>query len=169
MTIEQDKVREHLENLKKQMFRIQVEVLEGGTMPFKVRQSDAGFDVYSTSDFELFPGQVIKHPLNIRLKLPKGTWGEITTKSGLGVKGQLVFAGVIDEEYVGIPHVIMTNVKYLLAPDIANHDPIVFTKNTKVAQLIMSPYSDQYYVEQVESIDLNTSRGTSGFGSTGLS
>jgi dUTP pyrophosphatase len=155
-----DSVRMHIEKLKKQMFRIECEVLEGGKLPFKVRQSDAGFDVYATSDFDLSPGQVVKHPLNIRFKFPKGTWGEITTKSGLGAKGQLVYAGVIDEEYRGIPHVIMTKV---------SHDGVIlpFKKGDKIAQLIMSPYCDQYYIEQVEAVDTDTSRGEGGFGSTG--
>ena len=168
MSTEQDAIRKHVEALKKSMFRIEVEVLDGGTLPFKVRQSDAGFDVYATSDFDLYPGTVVKHPLNIRMKLPKGTWGEITTKSGLGAKGQLVYAGVIDEEYRGIPHVIMTNVKISngVAPGI-NPSPISFKKGDKLAQLILSPYCDQFYIEQVESVDTNTSRGDGGFGSTG--
>jgi dUTP pyrophosphatase len=169
MSIEQDAIRNHLENLKKQMFRIEVEVLDGGKLPFKVRQSDAGFDVYATSDFDLHPGTVVKHPLNIRMKLPKGTWGEITTKSGLGAKGQLVYAGVIDEEYRGIPHVIMTNVNVVTRDSLPrfNTVPISFKKGDKLAQLIMSPYCDQYYIEQVDSVDTATSRGEGGFGSTG--
>lgn len=174
MSIEQDKMREQVEKLRKRMFNIEVEVLEGGKLPFKVRQSDAGFDVYATHDFDLYPGTVVKHPLNIRLKLPKGTWGEITTKSGLGAKGQLVYAGVIDEEYRGIPHVIMTNIKWIspqeetgLNQGLPNRTPISFKKGDKLAQLIMSPYCDQYYVTQVESVDTNTSRSEGGFGSTG--
>lgn len=160
-------VKEHLDQLKKQMFRIEVEVMDGGKLPFKVRQSDAGFDVYATSDFSLFPGTVVKHPLNIRMKLPKGTWAEITTKSGLGAKGQLVYAGVIDEEYRGVPHVIMTNLK--LKNDVFhdNREPIEFKAGDKIAQMIMNPYCDQYYIEQVESVDTATSRGEGGFGSTG--
>ncbi len=170
MTIEQDAIRKHIEDLKKQMFRIQVEVLDGGKLPFKGRQSDAGFDVYATSDFDLYPGTVVKHPLNIRMKLPKGTWGEITTKSGLGAKGQLVYAGVIDEEYRGIPHVIMTNVNMVYDDGLTQEirdNPIHFSKGDKLAQLIMNPYCDQFYIEQVESVDLNTSRSEGGFGSTG--
>ena len=168
--MEQEAVRQHIEKLKRQMFRIQVEVLDGGTLPFKVRQSDAGFDVYATSSFDLYPGTIVKHPLNIRMQLPKGTWGEITTKSGLGAKGQLVYAGVIDEEYRGIPHVIMTNVNVVADDGITrsiNKIPIHFNKGDKIAQLIMNPYCDQYYIEQVESVDMATSRGEGGFGSTG--
>src|ERR1700677_2371277 len=90
---------------------ILVEVLEGGKLPTKANSNDAGFDVYATEDIVLYPGQVKKHPLNIRLNLPPGAWARIETKSGLDRKGMMVWAGVIDEGYRGIPHVIMSNIK----------------------------------------------------------
>jgi len=161
-----------LAKVKENYFKIEVEVLAGGKLPFKVRPTDAGFDLYATSDVVIFPGQVQKHPLNIRLKLPKGTWGEITSKSGLGSQGLLVFAGVIDQEYRGIPHAIMSNIWVIDHVDqegypLMRTDPIVVKAGEKLTQLIMNPYSPEYYIEQVESVDTNTSRGTGGFGSTG--
>ena len=178
-------------NMQKDFFRevymIGCEVLEGGKLPTKAHASDAGFDLYATEDIYLYPGQVIKHPLNIKLKLPSDTWAEIATKSGLGSKGQLVFAGVIDEEYRGIPHVIMTNVKMfesglpIEAADahltgkvvnqhgmVRNLDPIIIKKGEKVAQLIMNPHSQFYFMEQVDQVDADTSRGAGGFGSSGV-
>ena len=162
-------------------YRIKVEVLEGGKLPSKVRQSDAGFDLYATSDIAIYPGQIVKHPLNIRLELPMNTWAEITTKSGLGSKGQLVYAGVIDEEYRGIPHVIMTNLRMRKQSEtiplhqdgspflVDNDEPIIIKKGEKVAQLIMNPYNSFFYIEQVDSVNTETSRGEGGFGSTGKS
>ena len=165
-------IKDKLNTLREQAFKIEVQVEEGGKMPSKARDSDAGFDVYATEDITLFPGQVKKHPLNIRFKLPVGTWAEITTKSGLGAKGQLVYAGVIDQEYRGIVHVIMTNVNIIESIDpegfpLMRTTPIVIKKGEKVAQLIMNNYSDQYYMVKVNEMDLNTSRGEGGFGSTG--
>jgi dUTP pyrophosphatase len=161
-----------LQQIREQTYRIEVLVEEGGKLPTKAHQSDAGFDVYATEDITLFPGQVKKTPLNIRLKLPQSSWAEITTKSGLGSKGQLVYAGVIDQEYRGVVHVIMTNVNLIEGLDedgvpLMRTTPIVIKKGEKVAQMIMNPYSDQYYIEQVQSLDTNTARGEGGFGSTG--
>jgi dUTPase len=109
------------------------------------------------------------------MKLPKGTWAEITTKSGLGSKGQLVFAGVIDEEYRGIPHVIMTNLRFFTG-DISKLNggnveagPIYFKKGDKLAQMIISPYCNLFNVVQVDKVETETSRGEGGFGSTGSS
>jgi dUTPase len=31
----------------------------------------------------------------------------------------------------------------------------------------MHPYNNQYYIEEVQELDMNTSRGEGGFGSTG--
>ena len=165
-------VKQYMKTIKEQTFKIEVQVEEGGKMPSKAHMNDAGFDVYSTEDIALYPGQVKKIPLNIRLKLPLSSWAEITTKSGLGSQGQLVYAGVIDQDYRGIVHVVMTNVNLIEGLDadgipLMRTQPILIKKGDKVAQLIMSPYSNQFYMESVDSVDTNTSRGEGGFGSSG--
>jgi len=164
-------INKHLSDLMSQCFNIEVEILENGRLPSKAHTSDAGFDLFATEDVALHPGEVKKHPLNIKLKLPKGTWAEITTKSGLGSKGQLVYAGVIDQEYRGVIHVIMTNLN-LVEKDCNGvltecQEPILIKKGQKIAQLIMNPYSDQYYMTQVDKVNTDTTRGAGGFGSTG--
>jgi len=148
---------------------IEVQVLEGGKLPTKANYNDAGFDVYATEDISLYPGQVIKHPLNIKMKLPIGAWARIETKSGLGAKGMMVWAGVIDEGYRGIPHVIMSNIKMIetgtnFSP---NHEPIIIRKGEKVAQITMNPHSNNFNMVQVESVEADTERGSGGFGSSG--
>lgn len=178
------KVKKHLEALQKireQAFKIEVQVLEGGKLPAKANRTDAGFDVYATDDVTIFPGQVIKHPLNIRMKLPAGSWAEIQTKSGLGSKGMLVYAGVVDEGYRGIPHVIATNLNWNLKwtqdgkggfypeDNVQNGQiqPLVIKKGSKIAQLTMHPHSNEYFMTQVDRIDTDTDRGEGGFGSSG--
>lgn len=166
MTEEQKAI---IEKTKRELFEISVEVQyeKYGKIPTKAHATDAGFDLYATEDIKLHPGQVLKHPLNIKLQLPKGTWAEITTKSGLGSKGQLVYAGVIDEAYRGIPHVVMTNLKTKNEKNKDNIDPLIILKGDKIAQLIMSPYSAHYYLTEVKEVDTNTDRGDGGFGSSG--
>lgn len=151
---------------------IKVEVLDGGKMPTKAHTSDAGWDLSATEDITIYPGQVMKHPLNIRLELPKNTWAEITSKSGLGAKGLMVYAGVIDQGYRGIPHVVFTNLWIIDQIDeqgypLMRTQPIVIKKGEKLAQLIMNPYSETFYMTQVDKIDTETTRGASGFGSSG--
>lgn len=174
------KMKQHLQKIHQQAFKIEVEVLDGGKLPAKANRTDAGFDVYATEDVVIFPGQVIKHPLNIRMKLPASSWAEIQTKSGLGSKGMLVYAGVVDEGYRGIPHVIATNMNWNMdwipndkggffpAEDQStNIKPITVKKGSKIAQITMHPHSNEYFMVQVEKVDTETDRGTGGFGSSG--
>lgn len=167
-----DDVKITMARMHAEMFEIKVQVMDGGRLPEKANPSDAGFDLFATEDITLYPGQVKKTPLNIRMHLPKGVWAEITTKSGLGSQGQLVYAGVIDQNYRGVPHVIMTNVNIIDHVDadgcpIMRTTPIVIKKGQKIAQLIMNPYSPNFFVTQVDEVDTNTDRGEGGFGSTG--
>ena len=151
-----------LPKMIKEMYCIEVEVLDGGKLPFKAHATDAGFDLFATSDIEIIPGQIMKHPLNIKMKLPRGTYAQIESKSGLGSKGLLVYAGVIDESYRGVPHVVGANL------NIHEGKPIVIKAGQKLAQMTMRPHANEYFIEQVESVDTNTDRGEGGFGSSGL-
>lgn len=148
------------------------EVMEDGKLPIKAHITDAGFDLFATSDIEVRAGEIVKHPLNIRLQLLPGTYMEITSKSGLGSKGLLVYAGIIDESYRGIPHVVMTNLCYsedhfygktILSPG----EPIIIKKGQKVAQGIIHPFGKPYKIIQVLHVSTDTSRGEGGFGSSG--
>jgi dUTP pyrophosphatase len=178
----QQKVNEHLRILKKQAFQIDVQVLnvgdsyktitaEGetevvvdasGKLPAKKNYTDAGFDLYTPYNVDIVPGQIVKIPLNIRMKLPTGSWARIETKSGLGSRGMLVYAGVVDQDYRGIPHVIATNLNHL------DNKIIHIPAGTKIAQMTMNPHSLEFYVNQVDSVDTATARGQGGFGSTGV-
>jgi len=142
------------------LFKIEVEVMNNGKLPFKAHLTDAGFDLFATEDIVFKFSEPQKHPLNIRMALPKGSYATITSKSGLGSKGLLVYAGVIDQSYRGIPHVVAVNLN--------KDQDIVIKKGQKLAQLIMNPYNTNYYMEEVDSVDTNTDRGTGGFGSTGI-
>ena len=167
-----EEIYKKLQDIRKQTYCVEVQVDDGGKLPSKVRFTDAGFDLYATEDISLVPGQCGKTPLNVRLKLPPNTYAEITTKSGLGSRGHSVRAGIIDEEYRGVINVIHANVNVIRGLDedgipLMNTEPLVIKKGEKLAQLIMHPYSNQYYMQQVEEISTDTSRGEGGFGSTG--
>ena len=163
-------LRQAAQEIHRKTYEIQVEVQDGGKMPFKAHATDAGFDLFATEDISIAPGQVIRHPLNIRLGLPENCWAEITSKSGLGAKGLLVYAGVIDSGYTGVPHVVATNLKLVeIAEDgtVTEAKPLNIKKGEKLAQLIMNPYSQNFYMVQVPTLDKTSDRGSGGFGSTG--
>ena len=174
-------VDDHARALRAQLYEIQVQVLKdgeeytiitadgskvldakgNGKVPNKKNFTDAGFDLYTPVDVVIQPGEVVKVPLNIRMKLPSGAWARIETKSGLGSKGMLVYAGVVDQDYRGIPHVIATNM------NIKDGLPIEIKAGSKIAQMTLNPHSLEFYTTEVEHVDTATMRGEGGFGSTG--
>ena len=169
------KIQQHIAQLREQAFRIGVELLQvgdtyaagdkeivvdvAGQLPFKKNYTDAGFDLITPYDVSIPFGEVVKVPLNIRMQLPSGSWARIESKSGLGSRGMLVYAGVIDQGYRGVPHVIVTNLR--------QHTVIQVKAGQKIAQMTMNPHNLEFYVEQVELVDTDTARGEGGFGSTG--
>jgi len=153
--------QEQLQQLHEESFAIKIEVLYDGRLPFKAHRTDAGFDVFATDDVIIHPGEIIKHSLNIKMQLPRGTYASIESKSGLGARGLLVYAGVIDQGYRGVPHVVATNLNH------KDPNPIVIKKHEKIAQFIVYPFNSEYYIKEVYKVDENTARSGGGFGSTG--
>ena len=139
-------------------YKIEVEVLEGGKIPCKAHNTDAGFDLYATEDIIFKRGQVTKSPLGFKMKLPQGTYAHINGKSGLGCRGLCLLAAIVDENYRGQPNIVATNMV---------DEEIFIAAGNKVAQMIIHPYSSEYYLEQVDYVSEDTDRGAGGFGSTG--
>lgn len=160
-------VVDELRTMRERLYEIQVEVLEGGKLPTKAHASDAGFDLYSPEDFKILPGQVKRIPLNIRFKLPSSSYLSIESKSGLGAKGLLVFAGVIDAGYSGVVSAVISNIKTVNDDGSVNTTPIVFHKGDKLCQCVPFPFSTIYYIKIVDQIEQITDRGEKGFGSSG--
>ena len=143
------------------VFGIAVEVLENGTLPNKAHKTDAGFDLFASVDFTVLPGQTVKHSLDIKFNIPAGCWLRIESKSGLGAKGLLVYAGVIDEGYRGVVCAIVNHLNTY------DGGPLHFKKGDKIAQLTANPHNNEFYMYQVDKVSDDTDRGSGGFGSTG--
>jgi len=157
-----DNQKEQVKKMFDDIYEIKVEVIEGGRLPTKAHASDAGFDVYAPKDVYIAPGEVVKIPLALKLNLPEGCWARVETKSGLGAQGMLVYAGVIDRGYCGEINCIATNLKTH-----GHCQNILVKKGEKLCQITMNPYSENFYMTEVDKIENNTDRGEGGFGSTG--
>ena len=134
---------------------------DGAFMPIRAHQTDAGLDLRSRDgDFWLFPGQSYVFDTGVHIRLPKGTFGKIESKSGLNVSASVVSCGgVIDEGYVGSIAVKLYNF---------GHESYHFQRGDKIAQLVIMPYLAPE-IEPVEDLrELGHSdRGSAGFGSSG--
>ena len=129
----------------------------------------AGYDLYAENvlfaddsdnyTLKVLPGKTLKVGTGIAVELPKGTFGAIYARSGLGIKHGIVPAncvGIIDEDYRGEIVVALHN---------HSDKPFVFKFGDRIAQLIIQPYiaADIRVVDDLS----DTERGGDGFGSTG--
>lgn len=137
---------------------IRVQVLENGSYPIKAHPTDAGFDLFATEDLLINKGDIIKHPLGFKMELPENTYGHIKCKSGLGSKGLLLLAEIIDQDYRGQPTLVATNI---------SNEPIFIKKGQKCCQMIIHPFGPKYEITPVLFVCEDTKRGAGGFGSSG--
>ena len=135
---------------------------EGAILPTFGSAQAAGADLYACleEDMTIQPGQTAFVPTGLAMELPRGFAGLIYARSGLACKRGLAPAnkvGVVDSDYRG---------EFIVA--LHNHGtlPQTIHHGERIAQLVVTPVLIPEYVE-VENLS-ETSRGTGGFGSTGV-
>ncbi|KAJ2210296.1 hypothetical protein EV179_006337, partial [Coemansia sp. RSA 487] len=74
---------------------------ERTTLPYKVYEDDAGFDVCCYRDFKLAPKDRYLVPLGFSARAPIGTHLRITQHNGLAKNGIEILAGIVDDNYRG--------------------------------------------------------------------
>ena len=128
-------------------------------IPKAAMAGDVAFDLYSTIDYELRPGERFAVPTGIAVEIPSGYEGQVRPRSGLALKEGVTVLntpGTIDSGYRGEVNIIMVN---------HNSESFKITKGMRICQLAIRPVTDVEFVEVDELSD--TERGEGGFGSTG--
>ena len=78
------------------------EIYEKIMLPKRATRGSAGYDIYAPFSFSLGPGETIKIPTGIRVKMDDGWVFTIYPRSGLGFKYRLQMnntVGIIDSDY----------------------------------------------------------------------
>ena len=128
------------------------------TLPSRGSEGAVGYDLHCSDDFIVDGCKHVCVSTGISVKFPEGVYGRIAPRSGLAFKhGIHIMAGVIDPDYTGEIKVIMCSL---------NGSVYKFNKGDRIAQLILERCEVPPVIE-VDSLD-DTSRGSCGFGSTGL-
>jgi dUTP pyrophosphatase len=129
--------------------------------PQAQNRGDAGYDLRSTEDVVIEPGERALVGTGIALAIPEGYAGFVQPRSGLAIKHGITALnspGLIDSGY-------RDEIKVILI----NHDPreaFEIKKGDRIAQLVIQRYES---VDFVETDNLEDSeRGLGGFGSTGV-
>lgn len=169
----QEIVKLVLQELNKPV-KMEVELVNGASMPFYAHPGDAGMDLRSNVDIDIAPGETKIITTGFKTAIPSGYMVDIRPRSGLNAKTPLRVAyGTIDEGYRGEYGVIMTNYSPLHTKDQVwtIDDKNCFgtfhiRKGDRIAQIVMSRYvtMDLVQIDDIESVEGN--RG-GGFGSSG--
>ena len=131
-------------------------------LPEYSHNGDSGMDVYAVEDCYIAPMTRELIPLGFCVSIPTLTEIQVRPKSGLALKNGLTVLntpGTIDSNYRGELCVILFN---------SSDEAYQVKKGQKVAQIVLCPV---LHVEQwsiVKDIESETSRGSGGFGSTGI-
>ena len=124
--------------------------------PTRAHWNDAGLDLFSMETKYIPPNNSALFSTGIKMAIPSGYYGQVSSRSSLAIKNIEVGAGIIDSSYRGEIKVLLRNFNVTSFP---------IEKGQKIAQLIIQPcwIGDLNPVTYLE----DTNRGDGGFGSTG--
>ena len=125
-------------------------------VPKRQTSGSVGHDLVSVEEVTLLPHSLKLIDTGIGIHLPEGCYGRVAPRSGMGLKGIDVHAGVIDPDWNASIKVILFN--HMDAP-------YEIKKGDRIAQLIL----ERVYLPVIKEVDelSETDRGDKGFGSTG--
>ena len=136
--------------------RIACQVADARSLPRRAHSTDAGADLFSTSDLVIRPGEDAMIDTGLAIKIPAGYGGFVINRSSQRMNMiTSLGAGLIDSDYRGTIRVFLYNG--------GKNEYSIKAFETKIAQLVVMP------VVLCEFYDAwnDTVRGTGGFGSTG--
>jgi dUTP pyrophosphatase len=130
------------------------------SLPGRAHPGDAGFDLRSTVDLEVGPGERAMVPTGLAVAIPEGHAGLVLPRSGLASRQGLTLAnapGLIDAGYRGEVICAVVNLD--------RDTPVPIARGDRIAQLVVVPVADvePAWVDELPA----SSRGEGGFGSTG--
>ncbi len=122
----------------------------------------AGMDVEAAIEepYSLEPGKINLFATGLQLAIPSGFEIQVRPRSGLAVNHGVTVInspGTIDADYRGEVRVALINF---------SQTPFIVKRGDRIAQLVLAPVV-QAQLELVTELD-ETTRGTGGFGHTGL-
>lgn len=132
----------------------------GLPLPSYALPGDAGFDVCTTVDITLEPGERAIVPTGIAIALPDGYAAFVHPRSGLAARHGLTIVnapGTIDAGYRGEVKVCLLNTDA--------HDPVTLKRGDRIAQIVVQPVA-RAVLHEAERLP-GSHRGEGGYGSTG--
>lgn len=135
---------------------MKIKVDEGGIMPTRAHEDDAGLDIYTPTTFVLAGKSNHFVDTLVHIDIPVGYVGYVKSKSGLMKEYGIRTDGTIDAGYSGTIGVMLFN---------SGFRPKTFFAGDKIAQIVINPI----ITPSLEIVDdlWQSERGENGFGSSG--
>ena len=126
-------------------------------MPVKSYLPDVGLDIFTPKEFWLRPLETITVGLELAVSIPEGFAGMLVPRSSITERGMIVQTAVIDPDYTGEIHLIITN---------CSNNVQHIEEGQRVCSLVVYSVLNAR-IEEVEEMP-ETERNTKGLGSSGL-
>ena len=125
-------------------------------LPKKSHLPDSGLDIFMPCDLIISSLETKTIGLEIAVSIPEGHAGILVPRSSIAQQGLLIQTSIIDPDYTGEIHLIITN---------CSKNDIVIKQGQRVCSLVAFSVLNPY-LEVVKELP-NTIRGNNGLGSTG--
>ena len=126
-------------------------------MPVKSHLPDVGLDIFTPKEFWLRPLETITVGLELAVSIPEGFAGMLVPRSSITEKGLIIQTAVIDPDYTGEIHLIVTN---------CSNEVQHVKEGQRICSLVVYSVLNAR-IEEVEEMP-ETERNTKGLGSSGL-
>lgn len=125
-------------------------------LPKKSHLPDSGLDIFLPEELTLEPFETKTIGLEIAVTIPEGHAGMLVPRSSIAQKGLIIQTSIIDPDYTGEIHLIITNCSTFKQK---------LERGARVCSLVAYSVLNPY-LEVVTELQ-STERGESGLGSTG--
>lgn len=125
-------------------------------LPKKSHLPDSGLDIFLPQDVELDTLETKTVGLELAVAIPEGFAGMLVPRSSIAEKGLVIQTSIIDPDYTGEIHLIITN---------CSDNKVKLVRSQRVCSLVVYSILNPY-LEIVDEMP-KTERGNQGLGSTG--
>ena len=129
---------------------------EGIKLPTKSHLPDSGLDLFVPETFNIQPLETITVGLKLAVSIPEGFAGMLVPRSSIAQKGLIIQTAIIDPDYSGEIHLIVTN---------CSNNVVMIEQNQRICSLVVYSVLNPY-IELVDNIE-SSYRHNNGLGSTG--
>lgn len=125
-------------------------------LPEKSHLPDVGLDIFIPKEFHIPPFWTKTISLGLGISIPEGYAGMLVPRSSIAEKGLIIQTSIIDPDYTGEIHLIITN---------CSNETVKIEKDQRVCSLVVYSVLNPR-LELVDEFE-STERGTNGLGSSG--